>query len=416
MSMKAKFGVLILSSIIALYAIVGGLLPRYGVIASNDPYSQMTIFHEVLTRVVEDYVDEPDLEKVRLGALRGLAEGLDPYSAYLTPEQVRNYQSSGSAPAEAGVVLSKVAGYVYVISVIGGGPADLAGVRSGDVIEYINNRATRDLSLYDSMDLMKGSVGKEVELRLFRGGRSETIKLKLDEVEAPDPSSRLLSPGMAYLQVPSLSREPLSKVTTQLQSLINQGVKSLVLDLRGAAQGNFDGGVSLANLFIPKGLLAKLVGKEGKELRSVEAQAEPRLFTGSLVTLVDRATAGAAEIVAAAILEHKRGDVVGERTFGAGGEQELFRLRDGGGLLMTTKKYASPSGKPFMGATQATSGVMPSVEVRQSGRGELPTLEELEDEGIPPTQGQEPAPSQPSKPGEDLQLKKAIEILRQAKS
>jgi carboxyl-terminal processing protease len=414
MNMRVKFGILILSSVIALYAIVGGLLPRYGVIASNDPYSQMAIFHEVLNRIVEDYVDEPDLEKVRLGALRGLAEGLDPYSAYLTPDQVRQYQSvSNTGPASAGLVVSKVAGYVYVVSVTKGGPADVAQVRAGDVVEYINNRATRDMSLYDSQEMLRGPVGKEVELKLFRAGRSETVKVKLDEVKSPDPSSRFLSPGMGYLQAPSLTEGKVSKIKEHVQALINQGAKSLVLDLRGTADGQLDAGVALANLFIAKGTLAKLVGKEGKELKSFEAQPDQCLFKSSLVALVDRSTAGAAEVVAAAILENKVGEAVGERTFGAGGDQELFRLRDGGGLLITTKKYAGPSGKPFMGATSATSGVMPSVEVRRAGA-ELPTPEELEEEGIPPAE--ENAQPQPAKPGEDLQLKKAIELLRERKS
>jgi carboxyl-terminal processing protease len=415
MSMRVKFGILILSSVIALYAIVGGLLPRYGVIASNDPYSQMTIFHEVLTRIVEDYVDEPDLERVRLGLLRGLAEGLDPYSAYLTPDQVRRYQSTDIAgPAEAGMVLSKVAGYVYVVSITKGGPAEAGGIRAGDVFEYINNRATRDMSLYDSLEMVRGPAGKEVELRLFRGGRSETVKLKLQEVKLVDPVGRLLSPGMGYLQVASLASGQAAKVKAQVQSLVDQGAKSLALDLRGTADGDFDQGVAVANLFIGKGTLAKLVGKEGKEFRTAEAQPGRRLFKGSLVALVDRTTAGAAEIVAAAILDNKAGDVVGERSFGAGGDQELFRLRDGGGILMTTKKYAAPSGKPFMGTTSATSGIMPNVEVRRSEGSELPTPEELEEEGIPPAD--QTAPPQPTKPSEDLQLKKAIELLRQAKS
>lgn len=414
-SMKAKLAILVLSSIIALYAIVGGLLPRYGIVASNDPYSQMTIFHEVLTRVVEDYVDEPDLEKVRLGALRGLAEGLDPYSAYLTPEQVREFQAAGAPrPTQTGLMLSKVAGYVYVISVLEGSPADEAGVKAGDVIEYIGGRATRDMSLYDSLEMLRGPIGKEIELRLFRAGRSETIKLKLGEVRLPEPTVRILAPGIGYLKVPSLAPGRMASITEKLQSLVDQGVKSLVLDLRGTADGDVETGVALSNLFISKGTLAKLIGKEGRELRSYEARPECRQFKGSVAALVDRTTAGAAEIVAAALLEHKAGDVVGERTFGGGGDQELFRLRDGGGLLITTRKYASPSGRPFMGATPATSGVVPNVEVRSTSLAELPMPEELQEEGFPPSQESVSPPS--AKPGEDLPLKKAIEILRQAKS
>ncbi len=412
MSIKVKLGIMILSSIIALYAIVGGLLPRYGVVASNDPYSQMTIFHEVLSRIVEDYVDEPDFEKVRLGALRGLAEGLDPYSAYLTPDQVRQYQNSASSfPAEAGIVASKVAGYVYVVSVIKDGPAEKAGVRAGDIIEYINNQATRDMSLYDSLGIFRGDMGKPVELKLFRSGRSETVKFKLSEIPRPEPVGRLLSPGLGYVQVLSLAPGQAANVKAKIKALADQGAKGIVLDLRQTADGTIEEAVAVANLFVAKGTLAKLIGKEGKEVRSFDAQPELRMFKDPVAVLVDRSTNGAAEVVAAAILEHKVGEVVGERTFGGGGDQELFRLRDGGGMLITTRKYAAPSGKPIMGATSATSGVMPTVEVRRAAGADMPTPEQLEEEGVPPA---EETASPEGKPGEDLPLKKAIQILRSA--
>ncbi len=413
MGMKLKLAVLILSSVIAVYAIAGGLLPRYGVIASNDPYSQMTIFHEVLTRIVEDYVDEPDLEKVRIGALRGLAEGLDPYSAYLTPDQVRHFRPMESGYAgEFGMTLSKVAGYAYVVSVLKGSPAEAAGIQAGDVIEYVNGRATRDMSLYDAVEVLRRSGKKDVTLKLFRRGRSETITLHPGPVTQPDPIGKILEPGVGYLQVLSLAPGQPAKVRATLLDLMNRGAKRLVLDLRGTADGQLAQGVEVANLFIEEGTLAEELGKEGQVVRQFPARRDQRVFNGPLAVLVDRTTANAAEVVAAAILENKRGDVVGERTFGVGGEQELFRLRDGGGLLITTRKYASPSGKPFMGATSATSGVMPNVEVRRTDLAELPTPEELEEEGLPQEEGA-PRVEKPSQ--EDHQLKKALELLRRAK-
>jgi carboxyl-terminal processing protease len=386
------------------------------VIAGNDPYSQMAIFHEVLSRIVEDYVDEPNLEKVRLGALRGLAEGLDPYSAYLTPDQVRQFQSVNTGvQGSCGMTVSKIAGYVYVVSVNKKGPADQAGVKAGDVIEYIGNQPTRDMSLFDSFELLKGATGKEVELRIFRGGRSETVKIKLGEVASPEPTNKILSSGLGYLQIASLEKGQSVVIKNQLKSLLDQGVKSLVLDLRGTADGKIEEAVAVSNLFIGKGTLAKLVGKDGKEVKSFEAQSEHRIFKGDIVAIVDRTTAGAAEAIAAAILENHVGEVVGERTFGAGGEQELFRLRDGGGMLITTKKYAGPSGRPFLGSTSATSGVTPSVEVRRSSGADLSAIEQLEEEGIQPPNdaAQSPLPADSS---EDVPLKKAIELLRPTKS
>ncbi|MBI4469722.1 MAG: hypothetical protein HY650_10415 [Acidobacteria bacterium] len=414
MAMKLKFSVLILSAVISIYAIVGGLLPQYGVVASNDPYSQMTIFHEVLNRIVNDYVDEPDLDKVRLGALRGLAEGLDPYSAYLTPDQAARYSPTPpAAPAESGASLSKVAGYVYIISVLKGSAGDLGGFRAGDVIEYLSGQATRDLSLYEAMNALRGEPGKQVEARLFRGGRSQTVTFKLDRLKPAALEAKIQERGIGYLHPTVVSQSSLTEIRTQLKSLLDQGIQKLILDLRNTSGGTMKDGVTLANFFIGSGTLAKTIGREGKELETFIASGPEQVFRGQLAVLTERSTSGAAEVVAAAVLENKRGEVIGERTFGSGGEQQMFKLRDGGALLITTVKYASPSGRPFMGSTAATSGVTPTVEIkRPSGQDPL-SPEELEEDGVPqPDDREESAPAPPT---EDKQLKKAIEILREAK-
>ncbi len=411
MAMKLKVSVLIVSVVIALYVVIGGLLPRSGVIASyNDPYSQLTIFQEVLTRIINDYVDEPDLEKVRVGALRGLAEGLDPYSAYLTPEQVRRLNGGTSGgEAESGLVLSKVAGYAYVVSVLKGSPAEIAGLRPGDIIEYIGTRATRDMSLYEARELLVGPRGTEVEVRVFREGRAETFKFQLDRFPRPKPEAKVLERGLGYLKLATLDEGESARIRAELEGLISQGVNRLILDLRGVATGSLAEAVTVANYFIGSGILAKTIGREGRVLQTFAADPQRQLYRGDLVALIDRSTAGAAEIIAAAILENKRGELVGERTFGAGGEQKLFPLRDGGGLYITVVKYATPSGKPIMGSTSATSGIVPTVEVPRPDRGMTP--EELEErEELPPEEPVAHPPAQP--PAEDLPLKRAIEILR----
>lgn len=410
-AMKFKVSVLIVSVVVALYVVIGGLLPRSGVVASyNDPYSQLTIFQEVLARIINDYVDEPDLEKVRVGALRGLAEGLDPYSAYLTPEQVRRLNGGRSdAEAESGLVLSKVAGYAYVVSVLKGSPAEIAGIRPGDVIEYVGTRATRDMSLYEVREALVGPVGKEVELKVFREGRSETFSFKLDRFPRPKPEAKILERGLGYLKLATLDEGESVRIREELERLIAQGVNRLILDLRGVATGTLTEALAVANYFIGSGTLAKTIGREGRVLQTFTADPTRQLYRGELAVVVDRSTAGAAEIIAAAVLENKRGELVGERTFGAGGEQKLFPLRDGGGLYITVVKYATPSGKLIMGSTAATSGLVPTVEVPRPDRG--PTPEELEErEELTPEEPLAHPPAQP--PSEDLPLKKAIEILR----
>ncbi|GBC76732.1 Carboxy-terminal processing protease CtpB [bacterium HR08] len=411
MAMKFKVSVLIVSVVLALYVVIGGLLPRSGVIASyNDPYSQLTIFQEVLARIINDYVDEPDLEKVRVGALRGLAEGLDPYSAYLTPEQVRRLNGRTSdGEAESGLVLSKVAGYAYVVSVLKGSPAEIAGLRPGDIIEYIGTRATRDMSLYEARELLVGPRGKEVEVRVFREGRAETFKFQLDRFPRPKPEAKILERGLGYLKLATLDEGESARIRAELESLIAQGVNQLIVDLRGVATGSLAEAVAVANYLIGSGTLAKTIGREGRVLQTFTADPQRQLYRGDLIALIDRSTAGAAEVIAAAILENKRGELVGERTFGAGGEQKLFPLRDGGGLYITVVKYATPSGKPIMGSTSAASGIVPTVEVPRPDRGIAP--EELEErEELPPEEPVTHPPAQP--PAEDLPLKRAIEILR----
>src|ERR671938_2124562 len=170
MSFRTKFALIIFSSVLALYAVVGGWLSTRAQQPANDPGAQLRIFENVLQHIQNDYVDEPNMEKVRAGALRGLAYGLDPYSTYLTPEQVRDYRAASGRDNQAGIgaELSQVSSYLYVIAPVKGSPADLAGVRAGDIIEYIDNKATRDISLYDARQLLNGQPGTEVKLRILR--------------------------------------------------------------------------------------------------------------------------------------------------------------------------------------------------------------------------------------------------------
>src|SRR3954452_1836634 len=179
MSFRTKFSLIVFSAFLALYAVVGGWLSTKAQQPANDPGAQLRIFENVLQHIQSDYVDEPNMEKVRAGALRGLAYGLDPYSTYLTADQVRDYRD-GAKDSQVGVgaELSQVSSYLYVIAPIKGSPAEQAGVRAGDIIEYIDNKATRDISLYDAKQLLNGPAGSEVKLRILRAPRAVTLTVK----------------------------------------------------------------------------------------------------------------------------------------------------------------------------------------------------------------------------------------------
>src|SRR5678816_1094670 len=168
MSFRTKFILTLLSATLTLYTAVGGWISTRAQQPANDPNAQLRIFESVLQHIQNDYVDEPNMEKVRAGALRGLAYGLDPYSTYLTPEQVKEYNAGNKETAGIGAELSQVASYLYVIAPVKGSPADQAGIRAGDIIEYIDGKATRDISLYDAKQLLNGASGSEVKLRVLR--------------------------------------------------------------------------------------------------------------------------------------------------------------------------------------------------------------------------------------------------------
>jgi carboxyl-terminal processing protease len=413
MRFKTKVAVVFLSTIIAFYAIIGGFMSKSNqAVARGSQYAQLAIFDEVLDRIIHDYVDQPDLEKVRIGSLRGLAEGLDPYSAYLTPEQVKQYDPQANR-AETGMILSKVSGYAYVVSVLKGSPAEQAGIRQGDFIEYVAKMPSRDLSLYDVQQLLSGQPGTEVELRIVHQGQSRKVTLRLAKIAQPAIESRIEEPGIGYIKVSSLAEGKAAEVRAWLSDLLSKGAQKIVLDLRNCANGKLTEAVRVANLFIGSGTLARVLGKEGKVVQVLTAEPGAVIFSGPLAVITDRSTAGPAEAIAAAVKDQKRGEVVGERTFGAGSEQKLFPLSDGGALLITTAKYAPASGKPFM-----DEGVTPTVKVERPVEAEA-IVPEGEDDEDQPEEKPDHAPNQakpevaPAAPTEDVQLKKAIELLKQ---
>lgn len=423
MSFRTKFILTLLSATLTLYTAVGGWISTRAQQPANDPNAQLRIFESVLQHIQNDYVDEPNMDKVRAGALRGLAYGLDPYSTYLTPDQVKEY-NGGSKDNVVGIgaELSQVASYLYVIAPMKGSAADQAGVKAGDIIEYIDNKATRDISLYDAKQLLNGAAGTEVKLRVLRANSSPlTLSVKRGGAHATAAEGRMEAGKVGILRINSFADGDSTEVKNRLQDLLKQGAQKIVIDMRDTAGGSLNEAVTVANLFIKDGVLAQTIGREGKALKTYTADPKATLFTGQLVALIDTGTAGAAEVVASAISERNRGQIVGEKSFGAGTEQQLFTLRGGDGLLLTTVKWASSNGKTFLGEDRAHSGVAPNVEVKGQEVSDAVDPDELtgnDDDAITkPEQGNEkpntaPAPTTKPAAAEDLQMKKALELLK----
>src|ERR1700752_4294936 len=422
MSFRTKFILILLSATLTLYTVVGGWIATSAQQPANDPNAQLRIFESVLQHIQNDYVDEPNMDKVRAGALRGLAYGLDPYSTYLTPEQVRDY-NAGNKNNQVGIgaELSQGASYLYVIAPMKGSPADQAGLNAGDIIEYIDNKATRDISLYDAKQLLNGPPGSEVKLRVLRANSSPlAISVKRGSSRAPAAEGRMEAGRIGILRINSFGDGDAAEVRTRLQDLVKQGAQKIVIDLRDTAGGSLNEASAVANLFVKDGMIAQTIGREGKPLKTFNAEAKDAIFNGPVVALINTGTAGAAEVVASALIERNRGQVVGEKKFGAGTEQERFQWRGGDGLLLTTVKWATASGKPFLGEDRARSGVAPSVEVKGQEVTEAVDPDELtgnDDDEIqkpePGTEKDKAAPAPAPKPAaEDLQLKKELDLLK----
>src|SRR4030095_7318233 len=208
MSFRGKLSILMISAAIAMYAVVGGMLSPWTRAQQpiNDATAQIRIFESVLQHIQNDYVDEPNLEKVRYGALRGLVGGLDPYSSYLTAQQVADFNASkNSNKVGIGAEFSQVSLYLYVVSVTKGSNAEKAGLKAGDVVEYIENKATRDISLYDARQMIMGEAGSVVNLRILRSGeKPQTLKVTRGGYKTPPVESRMEPGKIGVIKVNSL--------------------------------------------------------------------------------------------------------------------------------------------------------------------------------------------------------------------
>ena len=401
MSKRLKAIIIGTSAIVVLFAILGGLGVRAA--SGEGAYRQLGVYGEVLQRIRSEYVEEPNITQVTDGALHGLVESLDANSSYLNPSEYRVYkQHKADGKGNIGAVLSKRFGYAAVISVIPGGPAAKAGVESSDILEAIDGRSTREMSLAEIQNLLPGQVGSNITFSVVRPRRTEPEKITVtrDMVHAPPVSDRVLEGDVGYVKVETLGKGRAQEIASKIRALEAAGAHSLVLDLRGVAEGDPSEGIAVANLFLDRGVITYLEGQ--KYARETFAADPAKAITHlPLVVLVDRGTAGAAEVVAAAVLENARGDVVGARTFGLGSVQKVIEIGDGSALILSVAKYYSPGGKAIQ-----DNAVTPNVLVA-SAQDDL-DLDEGEGEG----------PEEPAKPAsrEDDVLRRALDLMKGKKT
>ncbi len=401
MNRTARIGILLASAAIFCYAGIGHVLGRT---PDDKAYKSLTVYGEVLQKIQSDYVDEPNMRLVTAGSLHGLLESLDAQSSYLTPREYTEYKqkAQSASTGETGLNLSKRFGYVIVISVLPDSPAEKAGIHSGDIFESVAGFTTRDMSVGQALNLLNGPAGSGVKVGVIRRGRAqpEEVDVVRQKLAVPKVVAQKTDPDILAIRVPSLDPGRAEEIRNRLADADKQGIHKVVLDLRECGRGPVSEAVNVARLFIPSGTVATLRGQ------TVSAQtfpAEPGkvIWRSPVSILIDGTTSGAAEVLASAIVANRRGDVVGERTFGLASEQKLITLDDGSALFLTVANYYNSGGKAIL-----EDGVTPSEVVRAAAEED----NDVSDDSSASTKETASGP-RPLSP-EDPVFHKALDLLR----
>ncbi len=392
MSRLLQRSVFVLSVAVFAALVLGYALGEFGILgvhAGSDQdgaYREMRVYAEVLQKIQSDYVIEPNIGDVTAGALHGLLESLDADSSYLSPTEYKIFKERPAVGnAQVGLTVSKRYGYATVVNVIPGSPADQQKFNDGDVIESIGTQSTRELSLAVIRLMLEGKPGTTVTLSVVKPAKPDPEKVTLTRAVIAPPvlaTEAYDNASILYIKPGTLTSDRVDQIAAKIKGAPKNS--KILLDLRDAS-GDAQQGIRLANFFIKGGTLATL---QGQQFAAQTFSADPALFltTAPVSVLVNRGTYGGPELAAAAIEDLKRGDVVGERTFGEGSFQKSIELPDGADLLLTVAKYQSPAGTKIQDVA-----VTPTVAVSSP--------QDDEDEGAPA-------------PKDDQMLNKALDLLK----
>jgi carboxyl-terminal processing protease len=398
MNRLTKLTVVALSLAVFSYASLGYVLRKTD---DEKSYRSLTVYGEVLQRIQEEYVEEPNMAKVTAGALHGLLESLDSMSSYLSPQEYTEYKKQVTArtQGQTGIALSKGGGYVRVVSTLPDSPAEKAGLLTGDILESIGGFATREMSVGQAMNLIDGPAGSTVKVSVIRPARGltpEEVTVTRLGITQPHVTMTKLAPDIVYLRIPAMEKGVAEEVRTKLVDADRQGLRKAVLDFRGCALGDDAEGIAVARLFLAFGAIATL---KGQTVTKQDFAADPSkvVWKNPVSILVSNASSGAAELVATGIASNHRGDVVGERTYGTASEQKLIEFDDGSAVFLTDAFYYTPEGKaiPEDGVTPTTPVPLTSDDAVSFSRAENP-------------------PAIPAAPADDAVLSKALDLLNNA--
>lgn len=346
MSPKSRWILLGLSTPLVIIAAVGGLLGAPA--APQKGFEHLRVFEDVVSLVTGAYVEAVDPDKVMEGAMRGLAESLDPSSAYLPQDEVALIENKTPlGDGDPGLVITRQL-YLRVLGVKDGSPAARAGLRSGDFVRAIDGRPTRDMSAFTGTRLLRGAVGSTVKVVIIRGNAAEPhdVALAREKLNLSSVTGEMnAKDGVGYLRISTFATTGMADaVRQQTEKLIQQGATGVVIDIRNVADGAYDEAIKAAQVFIASGTITTRAGRDNANKEVITAPAGNKALTIPVVVLQSFGTSGPAEVFAAAMSDNKRAELVGEHTAGLAAEQHLVKLPDNFGLWMTYRRYFTNAG------------------------------------------------------------------------
>ena len=354
---------------------------------ATETYEELRTFSEVLTQVQKNYVDDTKVKDLVQGAIRGMLSTLDPHSAYMTPEMYKEMQVEtkgefGGVGIQIGVKENRLA----VIAPIDGTPAQRAGIKAGDYITKVNDESTKDLSLMDAVQKMRGPKGTKVNLTIQRDGTADPLQFTLvrDTIKIESVKSKVLD-NIGYVKLTQFQEATGRDLGRVLKQFKEQKVQSTILDLRNNPGGLLTAAVEVSEQFLPNGKL--VVYTKGRESKKDEwfAKGRDQMDDSPMIILVNEGSASASEIVAGALQDYGRAVIVGTTSFGKGSVQTILPLGDGSGLRLTTAKYYTPKGRSIQ-----STGITPDIVIKPQ-----PATTVAKAEGKP---GEKEADAKASKP------------------
>jgi len=405
MNRFARYSILTISVLIVCWVGIGHVLGRT---ANDKAYKSLVVYGEVLQKIQQDYVDEPNMHLVTAGSLHGLLESLDAESSYLTPREYAEYKNKTNDPGsgETGLNLSKRSGYVVVTSVLPDSPADKAGLRTGNFLESIAGFTTREMSVGQAKNLLVGQPGTAVKVGVIRRGRTdpEEIEMVRQKLVPAKLVVQKVDDNTLAIRFPTLETGRAEEVRARLAEAQKQGITRIILDVRDCGRGVDTEALAVARLFIPSGNLTTLKGQTVPE-QTFPADPSKVLWRGPVSVLADISTAGAGEVLAASFANTKRGEVVGERTFGLASQQKLIEMDDEAALILTVANYYNADGKSIL-----EEGVTPTTIVRAASAASDDGDDGEDVSTTPDSQKETPATPRPLS-ADDPVLRKALELL-----